>query len=178
VTDSERRADSTTADLRDTPPGPRGRWSRLAGFGLLVLILVAAAASLLGPRTAVTTAEAAGYTLTVEYPQISRAGQPAPLNLRVDSSTGFGQTVQVRMCDEFFDDLDFQNWYPNPSAETSAPPWVLYEFDAPPSADTLEISLDARTAPGQFGEVDDCEVVLLEDDTAVVSTSFTVWRMP
>jgi hypothetical protein len=55
---------------------------------------------------------------------------------------------------------------------------VLYEFDPPPAAETLEISLDARTAPGQFGEVDDCEVVLLEDDTAVVSTSFTVWRMP
>jgi hypothetical protein len=170
--------DETTAELRDTPPGPRGRAFRIAGFALLVLVILAAALGLLGPRTEDTTVRAAGYTLTVEYTQFTRAGQPAPLNLRIASSTTLPQVVQVRLCDELFDDLDFQNWYPNPSAESGGPQSILYEFDAPPAGDTLEVSLDARSAPGQFGEVRDCEVSVLEDDTPILSTTFTSWRMP
>ncbi len=84
----------------------------------------------------------------------------------------------MRFCDEFFNDLDFQNWYPNPAAETTVPPWIIYEFDPPPSGTTLEISLDARVSPGQFGETDDCQVSVLVEDEAVVSASFTSWRMP
>jgi hypothetical protein len=177
VTASE-HPDETTAGLRDTPPGPRGRAFRYAGFAVLSLVVLAAALGLLGPRTEDTTVRAAGYTLTVEYTQLTRAGQPAPLNLRVASSTSLPQVVQVRLCDELFDDLDFQNWYPNPSVESAAPRAITYEFEAPPAGNTLEVSLDARTAPGQFGEVRDCEVSVLEDDTPVLSTTFTTWRMP
>jgi hypothetical protein len=179
VSDDEKpRADETTSDLSDRPRGRRGRWLRRAGVGLLVLIVVAAIFDLLGPRSGELTEEAGGYTLAVQYPQIARAGEPAPLHLSVEASAGFEKVVQLRLCDELFDDLDFQNWYPNPSAETTVPDWIVYEFDPPPSGTTLEVSLDARVAPGQFGETDDCEVSVLVEDEPVVSATFTTWRMP
>jgi hypothetical protein len=170
--------DETTAGLRDTPPRRRGRWWRRGGVALLVLIVLLAALDLLGPRQGDVTAESAGYTLTVEYPQVTRAGQPAPFHVTVDATAGFGDVVQMRFCDEFFNDLDFQNWYPNPAAETTVPPWIIYEFDPPPSGTTLEISLDARVSPGQLGETDDCQVSVLVEDEEAVSASFTSWRMP
>lgn len=171
-------ADSTLADLRESPPRAAGRWFRRLGVLTLALILAAAALDLLGPREADVTVHQGGYHLTVSYPQVTRAGQPAPLHLLVESDLGFGQTVQLRLCDELFDDLDFQSWYPTPAAETATPPWIIYEFDPPPTGDRLEISLDARAAPGQLGGTDDCEVAVMEADTPVASTSFTVWRMP
>lgn len=66
--------DDMTERLRDTPPGPRGRWSRRTGVAFLTLIVLAAALGLLGPRTADTTASSGGYTLPVEHPQVTRAG--------------------------------------------------------------------------------------------------------
>lgn len=177
TTQSRPAEDDTTAELSDTS-SRRGRVLRRIGVGFLVAIVLAAAFDLLGPRVGEKTVTGAGYTLHLEYPQITRAGQPMPLHVSVESAAGFDKTVQVRFCDELFNDLDFQNWYPNPSAESTVPPWIVYEFDAPPTGDVLEISLDGRTAPGQFGELDDCQVAVLEDDEAVLTASFTVWRMP
>ena len=96
----------------------------------------------------------------------------------MDSDADFGDVVQLSFCDAWFDHLDFQSWYPNPSAETSLPGSVVYEFDPPPSGTVLEISLDARVAPGQLGGRDTCKVSMLVDDEPVVSTAFTTWRVP
>lgn len=169
--------DETTTDISDAP-SRRGHWWRWAGMATLFAIVVAAALGMLGPRTAEASDTANGYRLEVTYPQITRAGQPAPLHLRVTAEAGFGETVQISVCDGIFDNFDFQNWYPNPSAETSSPTEVVYEFDAPVAGTTLEVSLDARSAPGQFGGIRDCAVSVLEDDRPVVSTTFTSWRMP
>lgn len=121
---------------------------------------------------------AGGLVLGIEFPQIARAGEPAPLHITVEAAAGFGDVIQLKMCDELFNDLDFQNWYPNPAAETAVPSGVIYEFDPPPSGNTIEISLDARVAPGQFGETDDCQISVLVEDEPVVSAIFTTWRMP
>ncbi|WP_310526145.1 hypothetical protein [Nocardioides sp.] len=170
--------DETISDLRESPPTRRSRWARRTGTGVLMLVVVLAGVGLFGPRVGETVARGAGYNLQIEYPRITRSGQPAPLHITVEALAGFGDTLQMRLCDEFFNDLDFQAWYPSPSAETTAPPWILYEFDPPPTGNVLEISLDARVAPGQFGETEDCEVSVLVDDEPVVTGSFTVWRMP
>ena len=171
-------ADETTSDLIDRPQSSAGRWWRRAGLGLLTLILVAAGLDLLGPRTGDLVEEGHGYTLAVVYPHVARAGEPAPLHVTISTSSPFGDTVQVRFCDSWFDHLDFQSWYPNPSAETSQPGWIVYEFDAPASGTTLDISLDARVAPGQLGGRDACEISVLVDDEPAVSADFTTWRAP
>lgn len=170
--------DKTTSDLPDRPPGSTGRWLRRLGVALLTLIVIGAGLDLFGPRTGELSRQGGGHTLDVVYPQIARAGEPAPLHVVVETTSQFGDTVQLRFCDSYFDHLDFQSWYPNPSAESSEPGWVVYEFDAPPSGTILDISLDARVAPGQLGGTDECEISVLVDDEPVVTASFTTWRAP
>lgn len=182
--------DSTTSDLRDAPPRTFGRVGRRVGLGVLVLIVAAAGSDLLGPRTAATSTSGGGYDLALEFPQLARDGQPAPLALAIAADSGFGKTVKVRFCGRYFEHLDFQSWYPNPSAETSelvsesgsgdTPEggWVVYEFDPPPTGKVLRIALDARVAPGQLAGRDACEVSVLEDDQPVVTATWTTWRMP
>jgi hypothetical protein len=142
-----------------------------------MLIVVAGIVGLLGPRTSTRTASAGGWELAVEHASVTRSGQPAPLHLRVENADGFTGPVQIALCDTLFDHLDFQNWYPNPSAETSSPGRLLYEFD-PPSGTLLEVSLDARAAPGQWGGSEDCRATVLVDDAPVVSADFTVRVVP
>jgi hypothetical protein len=168
---------STTSDLPTTPRTAFERWSTRAGMLLLAAVVLAGAVGLLGPKTGEKSASALEYDLRVTYPSITRAGEPAPLHVRVEGAGGFDGPIQIALCDDYFDDLDFQNWYPNPSAETSDTSQLVYEFD-PPDGQVFEVSLDARAAPGQFGEVEDCTVTVLEEDVEVVSVSFKSWRMP
>lgn len=169
--------DSTVSDLADQPSSTWARWTTRAGVAVLALLVLAGAVGLLGPADRTERASGGGYDLEVQYASITRAGQPAPLNMRVRREGGFDRPIQIELCDEWFDDIDFQSWYPTPSAETSTSDRLVYEFDPPPS-DTLEVSLDARTAPGQFGEVERCGVTVLEQDVPVVSVEFRTWRLP
>lgn len=169
--------DSTTEDLVSQPASPAGRWAGRAGVLVLVLVVAAGLAGALGPQTSTTTAEGGGYELEVEYTWLSRSGQPIPFHVQVTRAGGFpGETVTIELCDEFFDALDFQNWYPNPSAETVGDR-LVYEFDAPPG-NVLDVSLDARIAPGELGGRDECMVSVLEGDLPLVSVEFDSWRLP
>ncbi|HEX2896001.1 MAG TPA: hypothetical protein VHO29_18500 [Marmoricola sp.] len=168
---------STAADVPDTSRGAAERWWVRAGLLLLLVVVVAGATGLLGTRTTSTSASGGDKVLMVTYPAISRAGQPAPLHIRVTSEAGFDGPIRLALCDDLFDDLDFQNWYPNPSKETGDASRLEYEFD-PPEGHTFEVSLDARSAPGQFGEVEDCRVSLREEKADVASVTFHSWRMP
>ena len=168
---------SSTADVPDTSRGAAERWWVRAGLLILTLVVVAGATGLLGTRTATTRATSGDKVLLVTYPAISRSGQPSPLDIRVTSATGFDGPIRIALCDSLFDHLDFQNWYPNPSKETGDATRLVYEFD-PPDGNTFEVSLDARSAPGQFGGIEDCKVALLDKDTEVTSTTFHSWRMP
>ena len=143
-----------------------------------MLIVLAAAFDVLGPRADDTAVSGGGYALAVEYPLIARAGEPAPLIVTVTAEGAFGDTVQVRFCAGYFEHLDFQSWYPSPSAETSDPEWIVYEFDAPLEGHALQIALDARVAPGQLGGRDTCEVSVLERDEPVVTAHWATWRAP
>jgi hypothetical protein len=168
---------STIADLPTSPRGGLERWLTRAGLLSLALLVLAGAVGLLGPRSGETSAEAAGYRLAVKYPAITRAGAPAPLHVRVEHAAGFDGPIQLALCDDLFDHLDFQNWFPNPSAETGDASRLVYEFDEP-EGDVFEVSLDARTAPGQFGGVEKCGVTVMDDTSELVSVSFRTWRMP
>lgn len=170
-------SDDTIADLHDRPPRRRSRWIRYAGLALLVALLAAAAGGLLGPRTGDVSDQQGDWSLDVTYPQVTRAGQPAPLSLTVASRTGLGDTITIRLCDGLFDQLDFQAWYPSPSAETADGPWIYYEFD-PPSGDRFEVTLDARSAPGPLGGRTTCDIAVLDGQAPTAEVSFTVWRLP
>ena len=144
---------------------------------LLAGIVVAGLFGVFGLRTATVEASASGYRLEVEHAALTRAGQPSPLNIRLEHTGGFDGPIQISLCDDYFDHLDFQSWYPTPSAEAGTADTLDYEFD-PPSGEVLEVSLDARTAPGQFGGKESCEVTVLEKDVPVTSVRFSTWRLP
>jgi hypothetical protein len=148
-----------------------------AGLLLLVLVVLAGSVGLLGPRKGETRTTAGGRVLDVQYPAITRAGEPAPLNIRLTSATGFEGPIEISLCDDLFDELDFQNWYPNPSKETGDASKLAYEFDRP-DGDVFEVTLDARSAPGQFGAIQKCWVSVLEKGTGDLTVSFRTWRMP
>jgi hypothetical protein len=171
-------SDATTSDLSDAPPRTPARVGRRVGVGVLVMIVLAAGFDVLGPRAADTTARGGGYAVVVEYPQIARAGEPAPLVVSITSDTALTDAVQVQFCSSYFEHLDFQSWYPNPSAEASAPGWVVYEFDPPAQGRTLRIALDARVAPGQLGGRDACQVSVLDRGDPAVTASWATWRVP
>lgn len=169
--------DSTIEGLADSPRSSRSRWLHRAGVSLLIVFVAAGIVGLLGPRAGVVRASADGYDLEVEHAAITRAGVPAPLHLRVTREGGFPGPVQIALCDDWFDHQDFQSWYPTPSSEVGEADQLVYEFD-PPTGDTLEVSLDAHTAPGDFGGRDRCSIELLENDVAVATVEFTTWRLP
>ena len=169
--------DSTTAGLADSPRSTRSRWTHRAGVAMLTLLVAAGALGLLGPRSGVVRTTAAGYELEVEHASVTRAGVPAPLHLRVTREGGFDGPVRLALCDDWFDHQDFQSWYPTPAAEVGELDKLVYEFD-PPVGGTLEVSLDAHTAPGDFGGRDRCRVEVLEDDVPVTGVEFTTWRLP
>ncbi|HET7682145.1 MAG TPA: hypothetical protein VFK34_00590 [Marmoricola sp.] len=169
---------SSTTDHLSAEKAGKVAWTvKGAGLGVLVLVVLAAAVGLLGPTQGQLRDSSGDYTLQVDYPRITRAGQPAPLRIRVHQEGGFDGPITLALSREMFDDMDFQNWYPNPSAETARARTLIYEFD-PPDGEDFEVRLDARTAPGQFGGVVDSFVVLLVADQPAAEVHFKIWRMP
>jgi hypothetical protein len=153
------------------------RWRRLGLVGLTVLV-VAGLSGLLDSRTTARGTDRGEVTLDVTHARVIRGGQPIPLHVTVTASDGFEQTVQLRLSRDLFDRLDFQNWYPTPSAETGDPDGVLYEFD-PPDGDRFEVRLDARAQPNQFPAVVNEEFSVVDDaGTPLATVPFRVVVVP
>ncbi len=69
--------------------------------------------------------------MTVEYPAITRSGVPAPFRVRIERQQAFTGPVRIAVSDSFYEEFDFQNWYPNPATEIGEIDRVVYEFDPP-----------------------------------------------
>src|SRR6478735_2569055 len=109
----------------------RGSRMRLVGTGVLALFVIAGAVGLFGVRSSTSSAEANGLTLTVEHGAITRSGVSIPFRVGVEQAEPFDGPITIAASREVFDRFDFQNFYPNPSKETSDADWVVYEFDEP-----------------------------------------------
>lgn len=144
----------------------------------LALIVVAGLSGLLDSRNTARQSDVRQVSLDVTHPRVIRAGQPVPLHIAVTSADGFEQPIQLRLTRELLDRLDFQNWYPSPSAETGDPDSVLYEFD-PPHGDRFEVHLDARAQPNQFPAVIDEAFSVVDDaGTPLATVPFRVVVAP
>jgi len=168
---------ATLRAARDEPAVRRARAARRCGIGLLAILVAAGLSGFLGIRSATVTAEAAGYELAVTHAQVTRAGIAVPFHVRVTRAGGFDGPISLAISEGLFERFDFQNFYPNPSAETGTPGFVYYEFDPPPG-DVFELSMDARTAPDQNGSTSVYRTVLIVDDEPVTDVSFRVWVVP
>ena len=169
---------ATLVDARDTTAVRRARNLRRAALAGMGLALLLGLSGLLGVRSSTASGQSPdGTTLTVEHAQVTRAGIAAPLHVTVHRPGGFQRSLTLRLDSDLPERFDFQNFYPNPAAETATRTHVLYEFDPPPG-DTFRLSLDARTAPDQNGSTAVYDLGLLDGDRLVASVSFRMWVVP
>ena len=144
------------------------RWRRV-GLSALAVLVVVGLSGLLDSRTTARGTDRGEITLDVTHARVIRGGQPIPLHIVVTSRSGFEQPIQLRLTRDLFDRLDFQNWYPTPSAENGDPDGVLYEFD-PPDGERFEVRLDARAQPNQFPAVVNEEFSVVNDAGGPLAT--------
>lgn len=162
---------------RDVAAVRHGRDLRRIGIAALCVLVAVALAGLLGPRSTVTSARDAQQTLTVQHGQITRPGIPVPFEITLIRDAGFDAPVTLAISTDLVDRLDFNNWYPNPDSETSRREWVEYEFGQPPGTE-FHLSLDARTAPGQWPSSNRYMVSVIEDGRATTTVEFRMTVLP
>jgi hypothetical protein len=157
----------TLEEERDERAVRQARNYRRAGLTVLLVLVLAGLAGLLGIRSATETSTGDGSVLRVSHAQVTRAGVAVPFHVEVDRPGGFDGAIRLAVSAELLERFDFQNFYPNPSKETSDGRFLVYEFD-PPTGDRFRVSLDSRTAPDQNGSWGRYQVRLM-DGTAVTA---------
>jgi hypothetical protein len=162
---------------RDPERSRRGRNIRRVGIVALTIFVMTGLFGLFGPRSSDVSATGGGYRLDVRYAQITRSGLVAPLRVRVVHPEGFDGPITLAFSKDIFDHFDFQNWYPNPSAETASPLRLEYEFD-PPSGDAFELTLDVRVGPTQPPSAHRYWVAVVADGSDVARVNFRMVVTP
>jgi hypothetical protein len=162
---------------REPERSRRARNIRRVGIVALTIFVLAGLLGYFGPRSSAVSASGGGYRLDVRYAQVTRSGLVAPLRVRVGHPAGFDGPITLAFSKDIFDRFDFQNWYPNPSAETAGPLRLEYEFDPPPG-DVFELTLDVRVGPTQPPSAHRYWVAVVSDDIEVARVNFRMVVMP
>ena len=143
----------------------------------MIVVMAVSFTGVFGPSDRTATTTDGGYELTLVHGSVVRSGQAVPLKLQVRHLGGFDGPITVVFDQDVFDRFDFQNWYPNPSAEVGQGDTVVYEFD-PPDGEVFMVSLDARVAPTQWPSHHTYSVALDVDGAETARTEFAIWVMP
>lgn len=172
-----RAADSTFSDLGD------GRYPRLARLirrtsGLLMLLVVlAGAAGMLGVHSTRVTAHSDGYTLTVEYAGVARAGLDVPLRVTIVPDRKFSDSITLAISREYLAIFETQGFHPEPSDTANRGDDVLLTFDTPPDASPFVMDYDAYIQPAsQQGA--DCRISIMHGADRLTSVRFTTFLFP
>ena len=168
---------ATLPEHRDAEHSRRARNIRRVGIVALTILVLIGLTGFLGPRFSNVSASGGGYQLDVRYAQVTRSGLAVPLRVLVRHPGGFDGPVTLAFSKGLFDRFDFQNWYPNPSAETAARRRLEYEFD-PPEADVFELTLDARVGPTQPPSAHRYWVAVVADGVQVARVDFRMVVLP
>ena len=168
--------DSTLADVRPVEEGPRPTlWRRLL-VALLTVIVVAGSAGLFGVRSSEATASAGGWTVSVTYASVARAGLDVPWKVTVRREGGFTAPVILAVTADYFGIYEEQGLDPAPATETADGERLYWTFDPPPG-DELAIDFDAYIQPSsQLGAAG--EVTVLDGGAEVVAVPFRTWLVP
>lgn len=146
------------------------------GRFLLVVIPLLALFGVLDTRTETQTKSNAEMEVEFTTATVTRAGNPVPLEIDIRSTEPLAEPITIELCGEYFDTLDFQNWYPNPSTETRGDEGLSYEFN-PPLTTEFTVALDARAAANISINSSTCEVSVSTPSSSL-STTFSTWRLP
>jgi hypothetical protein len=169
-------------DLR-TDPGDvsldelrRERLGRRIVLGVLVVFLAAGSLEVFGSKTDQATATAAGFTLTVTYPSVTRPGLPIRWEFDVTHPGGFDQPIRLATTFDYLHLFDISNLEPDAASSTGSGTEVIYVFDPPPG-DDFRVSMDGNAEPG-FHELPSATTTLLVGDQPVVSVTYATRVVP
>jgi hypothetical protein len=121
-------------------------WARRAVLSVLALVVVADLLGLLGVHTSTATASRGGYSMSLRYPGVARAGLDIGWQVTVNHPGGFGKELTLGVTGDYFDIFETQGFHPEPSAETRDGHTLYLTFDAPPG-DTFVVYYDAYIQP-------------------------------
>jgi hypothetical protein len=134
------------------------------------------AAGMFGARSETASANAGGYSLVVTYPAVTRPGLAVRWSVQIRREGGLGDQVTIATTSSYFDLFDFNQFYPQPSEETSDGASTIWTFDTT-GGEVMRITLDGRLEPArQDGE--DAVSSILVGGSPVVSVRYRTTVMP
>ncbi|MFI5959986.1 hypothetical protein [Cryptosporangium sp. NPDC051539] len=149
---------------------------RRTAVAVLVGIVLLGAVGAFGVRSGFVRTTSNGYTLTLEYPRIARAGLDVPWRVTVSNPAGFSDDLELAVTAKYFEIFETQGFDPEPSAETADGTYRYLTFDRPPARE-FHLSYDAYIQPSsQVGEVG--ELRLLEKGVPRATVRFHTWLLP
>lgn len=168
--------DSTLDDVRRAGERSAARWARRLGVSLLVVVVAVGAVGGFGVRSDTVNADGDGYTLSVTYPRIARAGLDAPWQVRVHHLGGFSSDLTLAISAHYFRMFETQGFFPDPDSATNDGSFVYLTFTKP-RGDDFVLDYDAYLQPAsQVGK--SAVVKLLLEDTVVAQTDLRTWLVP
>ena len=152
-------------------------WGRRAFLCVLLVVVLAGIAGLLGVRSGTATAASDGYELEVTYARVARAGLDVPWQVVVTHPGGFGKEVTLAVTADYFDIYETQGFTPEPSTSVRDGTTLYLTFDAP-DGDVMTVGYDAYIQPSsQVGR--DATVSVVDADLAtLVSVDIATHLLP
>ena len=167
----------TIQHLETPAQGRAAIWSRRGFLALLVLIVVAGLAGLLGVHTATGSAAEGDWSLSLRHASVARAGLDVPWDVTVTHAGGFGKQVTLAITADYFGIYESQRFWPEPSDETRDGDTVYLTFSAPAKGDTFKVSYDAYIQPAsQIGRSGSISV--LDAGERVATVDFSTRLLP
>jgi hypothetical protein len=155
---------------------PVALWVRRAMLTAMALLVAADLLSLLGVRTGSVSAQHHGYTVTLHYPSVARAGLDTPWQVTVSHPGGFGPQLTLAITGSYFNIFETQGFHPNPSDETRDGTTLYLTFTAP-QGDTFVVDFDTYVQPAsQQGR--SATLTVIDGGTAQVSVDYHTRLMP
>ncbi|KAA1425197.1 hypothetical protein FE697_004810 [Mumia zhuanghuii] len=169
---------TTTYD--DVPEGSTtgtARWTTRLILGALFLFVVAGAIGLLGVRNLTATDEGGGFTLSVDYPRLARAGLDTPLTITVSNPDGVGEEVVVGISQDYMSIFEHQGIFPDPSDTSTDGTYMYLTIAAEPGATEVRIDFDVYIQPSsQEGE--QATVFVADGSERVAETEIRTTLLP
>jgi hypothetical protein len=157
---------------------PAAAWGRRSALTVLAVLVLAALGSLLGVHTSTTSASANGWTLSLHYPRMARAGLDVQWQATVTHPGGLGRQVTLAITGDYFNSYETQGFHPEPAEETRDGSTLYLTFTSPPG-NTFVVDFDTYVQPAsQAGSAATLSVVDSATFTPVTSVHFSTHLAP
>lgn len=143
---------------------------------MLALLVLADLTGLLGVHTSEATATQHGYTLSLRYPGVARAGLDVEWQATLTHPGGFGKQITLAVTGDYFDIFETQGFHPQPAAETRDAHTYYLTFEAP-RGDTFVVYYDAYIQPASQ-EGKSAQLAVIDHGRSVVSLDYRTRLLP